>query len=221
MTRYDEPAAPHLLVVAKAPEPGRVKTRLATDIGDVAAAEVAAAALLDTLAACVAAVGAERCHLALAGDLDQAADGAAIEAALTGWSVRPQRGDRFADRLVHAHADLAGPVVQIGMDTPQVTAAQLRAAAAALEDHDAALGPADDGGWWVLALRDPEAAQALTDVPMSTPTTFNRTRAALHARGLDVTSVETLRDVDTTADADAVSAAAHETRFAAAWGRRP
>ena len=70
--------------------------------------------------------------------------------------------------------------------------------AAALDDHDAALGPADDGGWWVLALRDPEAAQALADVPMSTPTTFDRTRAALRARGLDVTTVETLRDVDTT-----------------------
>ena len=92
--------------------------------------------------------------------------------------------------------------------------------AAALADHDAALGPADDGGWWVLTLRDPGAAQALADVPMSTPTTFDRTRAALRARGLGVTSVETLRDVDTAADADAVSASVPDSRFAVAWGRR-
>jgi glycosyltransferase A (GT-A) superfamily protein (DUF2064 family) len=220
MTAYGDPADAHLLVVAKAPEPGRVKTRLAADIGDVAAAEVAAAALLDTMAACVAAVGAQHCHLALAGDLDRAVDGAAIKRALAGWTVRPQRGDLFADRLVHAHADVPGPVVQVGMDTPQVTPAQLRAAAAALADHDAALGPADDGGWWVLALRDPDAAEALADVPMSTVSTFDDTRAALEARGLQVTAVDRLRDVDTSADAGAVWAAAPRTRFAAVWGRQ-
>jgi glycosyltransferase A (GT-A) superfamily protein (DUF2064 family) len=214
-----DPPAAHLLVVAKAPEPGKVKTRLAAVIGDVAAADVAAAALLDTLATCVEAVGAQHCHLALCGDLERAVDGDAIVAALAGWTVRPQRGVRFADLLVHAHADTPGPVVQVGMDTPQVTPAQLRAAAAVLVEYDAALGPADDGGWWGLALRDPDAAQALADVPMSTPRTFDRTRAALRASGLVVTTVDRLRDVDTVADARAVSAQAPDSRFAEAWRR--
>jgi glycosyltransferase A (GT-A) superfamily protein (DUF2064 family) len=218
-TEYGEPVEAHLLVLAKAPEPGLVKTRLAVSIGDVAAAEVAAAALLDTLETCVQAVGAQHCHLALAGDLGRAVEGAAIGAALTGWTVRPQRGDRFADRLVQAHSAVSGPVVQVGMDTPQMTPAQLRAAAAALADHRAALGPADDGGWWVLALRDPHAAQALADVPMSTPTTFDRTQAALRAHGLEVATVDNLRDVDTAVDADVVSAAVPDSRFAVAWGR--
>jgi len=208
---------PRILVVAKAPVPGLAKTRLGDRIGMPAAAEVAAAALLDTLAQCETAFADDR-HVAMTGDLSQAARGDEIEAALRGWDVREQRGDGFAERLTHAHADIGpGPVVQIGMDTPQVTAALLLEAAGGLRDHDAVLGPAEDGGWWVLALRDPADADVLRAVPPSTPDTGALTLAALRERGLDVATAITLRDVDEVEDAVAVAALAPDGRFAAAW----
>lgn len=209
---------PRMLVVAKAPVAGRVKTRLGAAIGMAAAAEVAASALLDSLLACTAAVGPGHCHLALAGDLADAVRGGELTEAVRGWTVHRQRGDDFAERLVNAHRDTgAGPVVQIGMDTPQVTAAMLLETAAATAHHEAVLGPAEDGGWWVLALRDARAAGPLAGVPMSTPTTYVDTRAALLAAGATVGATATLRDVDTAADAEHVAASAPDGHFSRAW----
>lgn len=208
---------PRILVVAKAPVPGLAKTRLGERIGMSAAADVAAAALLDTLTQCATAFATGR-HLAITGDLALAARGPELEAALQDWQVHEQRGEGFAERLVHAHADLGpGPVVQIGMDTPQVTPELLLEAAAGIRSHDAVLGPAEDGGWWLLALRDPAEAVALRDVRPSTPDTGTLTLAALRARRLDVATAPTLRDVDEVADAVAVAALAPAGRFAAAW----
>jgi glycosyltransferase A (GT-A) superfamily protein (DUF2064 family) len=196
-----------MLVLAKAPVPGWVKTRLGTRVGPVAAAEVAAAALLDTLRACVDAVGPGHCHLALAGDLRQAVRGEELARALAGWTVRAQRGAGFAARLANAHHDLGpGRVVQIGMDTPQVTPDLLLGVARDPGEHDAVLGPAEDGGWWALALEEPRHAAALVGVEMSTPRTHEHTRRALQDRGLRVGGTATLRDVDTAEDADAVAA---------------
>ncbi len=209
-----------MLVLAKAPVPGRVKTRLGARVGHAHAAAVAAAALLDTVRACTEAVGPSRCHLALAGDLAGAVRGDELLGAVDGWTLRPQRGGDFTTRLVNAHLDLvdgSGPVVQIGMDTPQVTPDQLVDAAAGTREHDAVLGPAEDGGWWVLALDDPGHATALAGVVMSTPTTHDDTRSALLARGLRVGATVTLRDVDTAVDADAVLAHRPTGHFARAW----
>ncbi len=205
-----------VLVVAKAPVAGLVKTRLGALIGDAAAAELAAAALLDTLEACALA-GAEG-HLSLAGDLADAVHGDRITAALAGWTITPQRGEGFAERLVNAHADAGtGTVVQVGMDTPQVSAASLTAVAALLEDHDAALAPATDGGWWALARRDPDVVRHLVDVPMSTDTTFADTQRALERAGARVAHGAPMTDVDTVADADTVADLAPDTRFAHLW----
>lgn len=205
-----------VLVMAKAPVPGRVKTRLAADVGDRVAAELAAAALLDTIAAAHASEAAR--VLSLDGDLTTAVHGDEIAAALEGWTVLPQRGNGFAERLVAAHADAGdGVVVQVGMDTPQVTGAMLRDAAAALVGHDAVLGPALDGGWWVLVRRDPRVAQALAEVAMSTASTGADTEAALVRAGHRVARTGSLRDVDTLDDARSVAALAPDTHFAHAW----
>jgi rSAM/selenodomain-associated transferase 1 len=210
---------PNVLVVAKAPVAGRVKTRLGSRVGMDRAADLAAAALLDTLAAATDAVGAPHCHLSLDGELDHAVRDTELRHALAGWTVHPQRGGGFGERLADAHARVAGPVVQVGMDTPHLTPALLLAVAGGLDRHDAVLGPAEDGGWWVLALRDPAGAAVLRDVPMSTPTTCAATRAALAAYGLDVGSTATLRDVDEPPDAEAVARLAPGSRFAHAWRR--
>jgi len=206
------------LVVAKTPQPGLVKTRLGQQVGMAAAADLAAAALLDTLDACVAAVGADRCSVALDGELSEAVRRDEIGDRLRGWMVFPQCGGALGERLAQAHADAPPlPRVQTGMDTPQVTPALLRAVADGLVGHDADLAPAVDGGWWALAIRRASYAAALADVPMSTATAGDDTRAALLDRGLTVATGPVLRDVDTVEDAALVAKEAPWTRFATAW----
>lgn len=206
------------LVIAKAPVVGQVKTRLGVDIGMEAAARLASAALLDTMLACEQAFPDR--HLSLEGDLADAVDGDLLVERLDGWTVHPQVGDGLAERLARAHADAAGDgvtVVQICMDTPQVTADHLRRAADAVEDGTAVLGPCPDGGWWVLATRDPSDGAALVDVPMSTPRTFEDTRAALTASGHAVHVGETLTDVDTVAEATEVAKTLSGGHFLRVW----
>lgn len=210
-----------ILVVAKAPVPGAVKTRLAADLGgggeaDLLAAELAAAALLDTLAACRA-TGA-RCRIALAGDLARAVRRDDLRDAFRGWAVTGQRGTTFGERLVAAHAEVPGPVVQIGMDTPHVTPGLLLGLAAGLVATEAVLAPAADGGWWALALRSGRLAAPVAAVPMSRPTTYADTRRALVAAGLSVGSAPRLTDVDHLADVRTVAGDAPPTAFARAAG---
>lgn len=205
-----------LLVVAKAPEPGLAKTRLAATVGDRVAAEIAAAALLDTLDAVAAAAVRSRV-VALTGDLDAAAAALQIRRRLESFTVIEQRGDGFADRLANAHADAAEgfPVLQIGMDTPQVTAELLTDCARRLLTAPAVLGPADDGGWWVLGVRSPAMAECLRTVPMSVPGTADLTRKALHDNGVDVIAVRQLSDFDVLADVATVrEACGPGSRFA-------
>lgn len=216
-----------VLVVAKAPVPGLAKTRLAAHVGDDAAADLAAAALLDTLDAGAAFASPGWRMVALTGDLDAAARSAELRARLGEWTVVPQRGATFADRLVGAHRDAAelwgptAPVVQVGMDTPQLDADDLHrlaeAVTAADRLFDAAIGPADDGGWWALATRRSGYTDGLAGVAMSQPSTGRQTALALTAAGARVCHLHLLRDVDTRADADVVAAAAPHTRFADAW----
>ncbi|MET8847745.1 DUF2064 domain-containing protein [Amycolatopsis sp. NPDC004625] len=209
-----------LLVVAKAPVPGLAKTRLCPPATPAEAAEIAAAALLDTLDAVCAVPGAVPV-VALTGDLGAAARGVELGTALQRVNVVPQRGRDFGARLANAHADAAAlhaglPILQIGMDTPQVTPVSLAAAAAPVlrGSHDSVLGPAVDGGWWVLGLADPRHAQVLADVPMSRDDTGERTHAALTACGLRPQRAACLSDVDTMAEARAVAAACPGGRFA-------
>ena len=205
-----------LLVVAKAPEPGRAKTRLAATVGDRVAAEIAAAALLDTLDAVAAApVGAR--VVALTGELEAAAGAADIRRRLESFTVIGQRGDDFADRLANAHADAADgqPVLQIGMDTPQVTDELLASCARRLLEAQAVLGLACDGGWWVLGVQTPATAECLRSVPMSQPDTGGLTLKALRDNGIDVCPVEVLTDFDIVDDVAAVREACDPaSRFA-------
>lgn len=198
------------LIVAKAPVPGLAKTRLAAALGDRVAAGIAAAALLDTLDA-VADTHLAAKVVAMTGDLASACQSEAIRERLSGFTVVEQRGDSFADRLANAHADAASaagpmPVLQIGMDTPQVTAELLTRCARALLGAHAVVGPARDGGWWLLGVADAATAECLRLVPMSRPDTGALTYAALLQTGSPVIVLEELADVDTVADISVVRA---------------
>jgi len=185
-----------VVVLAKVPAPGRVKTRLCPPCTPEQAARVAAAALADTVAAVTAARADAR---VLVTDVPCAPP--------PGWSGGLQRGGPLAERLSNAFAFAgAGATLLVGMDTPQLTGDHLDAASRLLREADAVLGPAEDGGWWALGLRDPSHARVLRDIPTSTATTGERTYAALRGRGLRVARLPRLRDVDTAPDAHAVAA---------------
>ena len=207
-----------VLVVAKAPVPGMAKTRLAAAVGPDAAADIAAAALLDTLDAVAAAPVTARV-VAMTGDLDAASRADEIRSRLVDFTVIPQRGTDFADRLANAHADAAlaagpRPVLQIGMDTPQVTAPLIVRSADALLTAPAVLGMATDGGWWLLGLHSPTDADVLRAVPMSRDDTGAVTLRALRDTGINVILIDELRDVDTVDDVAAVrEASPPDSRF--------
>jgi rSAM/selenodomain-associated transferase 1 len=198
-----------LIVIAKAPRPGRSKTRLCPPCTPRQAAWLAECALVDTLRA-VAATPAARHVLAL--------DGPPGRWLIPGVEVVPQGDGGLDERLATAFAAARTPALLVGMDTPQVSPELLRRAAAALlaaGPRGAVLGPALDGGYWAIGLPGPDAG-VFRGVPMSEPTTGAAQRARLAERGYEVELLPRLRDVDTIADARAVAAAAPATRFAGA-----
>lgn len=196
---------PALIVIAKAPVPGRVKTRLCPPCTPAEAADLARAALQDTLDA-AARSDAGRRILALDG-----APGAWVP---DGFDVIAQRGDGLAERLAAAFADAGGPAFLIGMDTPQLTPALLDEGLDAVAAGDSAFGMALDGGYWGIGLRRPDPA-VFAGVPMSTARTGAVQRAQMGLLGLHPHVLPPLLDVDTFPDALAVAAAAPGTRFAA------
>lgn len=193
-----------LAVIAKAPVAGRSKTRLCPPLTPAQAADVAAAALGDTLDA-VRATPASRRVLVLEGE--------APRALISGIEVIAQRGAGLDERLANAFTDLDAPTLIIGMDTPQVTPELLTHGLRLLAREPAVLGPASDGGYWAIGLRAPDP-RALRGVPMSTAHTLDAQRRRLRDLGLACAELPELRDVDTFADAELVASLAPASRFA-------
>jgi rSAM/selenodomain-associated transferase 1 len=216
--------AAQLVVIAKAPVPGRVKTRLTPPYTPHEAARLAQAALTDTLEA-AASVPFARRVLALAGATTALRGPRPASRSRAGWlppgfEVTGQRGDgldeRIAAALDEAYARLAVPVVLIGMDTPQVTPGLLESVARPLArgEADAVFGPARDGGFWLLGLRRPDPGLIL-GVPMSQTHTGRGQLSRLLRASLRVRLAPELIDVDTAADAYEVAREAPGSRFAA------
>jgi glycosyltransferase A (GT-A) superfamily protein (DUF2064 family) len=193
-------------VIAKAPVPGRVNARLCPPCTPREAAEVAAGALVDTLR-CGQHTAVARRTVVLSGRYAPPA----------GWYIVKQRGGELGERVAHGFADTVLPGIAsllIGMHTPQITPALLGSVYAGLAHAEAVLAPAEEGGWWALALRDPYQALVLRDVPMSTSDAGELTIEALRDRGLRVRLGPTLRSVDTAADAQHVAAQCRPGAFA-------
>jgi glycosyltransferase A (GT-A) superfamily protein (DUF2064 family) len=203
-----------LLVITKAPVPGRSKTRLTPPCTPEQAASIAAAAVGDTLDV-VRATPVQRRVVAL--------DGAPGELDLTDCHVVPQVAGDLGTRLARAFADAMTadartadaatggqlPTLLIGMDTPQVSPGLLAGSLdrlVAAGPGTAVLGTAPDGGWWALGVHDPAVAAVLPDVPMSRDDTAELTRAALERAGVTVLDLPALTDIDHFPDAVAVAA---------------
>ena len=207
--RADRLAA-QVIVIAKEPIPGRVKTRLTPPLSPVTAAALAEAALADTLDV-VAASAVARRVLAL--------DGSPGDWLPAGFDVIGQRGGGLDERLAAAFADAHAarplPMVLIGMDTPQVTSYLIHDAAQCLVsgEADAVFGPAEDGGFWLLGLRRPDRS-LLVGVPMSQPDTGRVQLDRLASAGLRVALAPRLTDVDTIDTAEQVADVIPDSRFA-------
>ena len=182
-----------LIVFVKAPRLGAVKTRLAQTLGPGPTL-----AAYRRLVATVLAALAEVPEVELRFTPDAAA--AEIEPwRRAGWHARPQGGGDLGERLdravVEAFRTSRVPAVIIGSDCPWVTRADLEAAAGALADHDVVLGPATDGGYWLIGLRAPQPA-LFRGIPWSTDTVLRETLARARDAGLRVHCLRTLTDVD-------------------------
>jgi rSAM/selenodomain-associated transferase 1 len=185
-----------VLVIAKAPVPGRAKTRLVPPLDAEQAAGLQRAMLLDTLDACRAElddVAILHADPAEAQELERIAPG-------TPLLLQDGRGLEDAlGRALERHA-AGGPVAIVSSDVPGLPRGSLHRTFAALrEGADVVLGPAHDGGYWLIAMArfHPEA---LREIPWSTPAVLGVTRARCHAAGLRVELLEPWRDVDTVAD---------------------
>ena len=201
-----------VVVLAKSPVPGRVKTRLQPTFSAAEASALAAAAIRDTLDAVV--------------DLAPRRVVVAWDGPLVSWlpptvCLLAQRGSSLDERLEHVFEDVydtespAATVLLVGMDTPQLTAADLDVA---WGDDDAVLGPACDGGFWSIGFRR-HVPGAIRGVPMSAAGTGRAQHDRLLRLGLRVHRLATMRDVDDATDAAQVAAAAPETRFGRLHGR--
>lgn len=219
-----------LIVVAKEPIPGRVKTRLTPAFSPEQAAELASAAIADTLATVVSTVtSAARRGLTVQPVL--ALDGtvgpwlAELCEHADAFRVIPQTSGGLDVRLAAAFDDATADhpgdhAFLIGMDTPQLTPELLQNAMEdlACPDTDAVLGLADDGGWWGLGLKRTDPT-LLMGVPMSTPETGREQYRRLRSAGLSVGLLPLMRDVDSAEDAAHVAEQVPASRFASVLAR--
>ena len=188
-----------VVVFGREPVVGKVKRRLARGLGADAAARIYAAVLDHTLHT-VSGCGVP-CFLSLAevpSEKWKKPDGFSLEIQVSG-----DLGDRMAATFARRFREGARRVVLLGSDCPWVVATHVHAAIAFLEDSEVVIGPATDGGYWLVAQRAP-GVDLFTGVPWSSPGTLDRTRKRLAALGVAWTEIEELRDIDTASDLEAV-----------------
>lgn len=179
------------IVLCKAPEFGRVKTRLAAEIGNERALAVYQQLLRITLAAVVSP----------AWDVVIVLDGDPACMPQHSYRCITQRGADLGERIVHAMHDVGeyNRYVVVGSDTPTMTTQHIASAFAALDTHQVVIGPALDGGYWLIGMREPHA-HLFADIPWSTDGVCGVTLSKCNRSVLSVALLPNLRDVDTRTD---------------------
>lgn len=180
---------PRLAIFARAPVRGRVKTRLARVLGEDAALAVYERLLAQTLVRLAPGLGQF--------DPEVWLEGAAPSASFQGFRVIAQPEGDLGTRMAAAFD--AGVAALVGTDIPALTADYVERALAALDDVDLVIGPVEDGGYCLIAMKAPHT-QVFRGIPWSTPRVLSATLDA--ARGLELTvrMLEPLWDVDDAAD---------------------
>jgi len=194
-----------LIIIAKECIPGRVKTRLHPPLSLEQAATLASASLADTFRA-VSALDTSRRILLFDGNL--------LPLGSEPYDVIHQVSGDLDMRLGAIFDECEGPTLLVGMDTPQLEAAVLAPLCAEWSTEvDAYLGLANDGGYWMIAMAEPNGS-LIRGVPMSRDDTGQLQLARLTEAGLRVRMLPELVDVDTIDDARQVAALAPHTEFA-------
>jgi hypothetical protein len=207
-----------LLVIAKRPAPGQTKTRLTPPLSPEQAAQLYECFLRDTLA--IARAVPDVTRLINYAPFDAAGYFAALAA---DFGRIPQRGANLGERLDHAltHclADGFRRAVIMDSDSPTLPAAYLAQAFEALETADVALGPCEDGGYYLIGLTQPQP-RLLRAVQMSTPYVLQDTLALARAARLRVALLPRWYDVDTAAELKRLRADLRPGRSGAPHTRR-
>lgn len=194
-----EPAPPRrVLLFGKVPRPGRAKTRLAPALGAEGAARLYRAFLADTVA--LARGSGADVELWLSGPAEEVGAGADN---LPDVRLRRQPDGDLGDRLVHAFGDAfeagTGRAVALGTDHPTLPPERIDEAFGSVGEADVGLGPATDGGYYLLALRRaawPRARELFRAVPWSSSRVAEVTRRRAREAGLSLRSLPTWYDVD-------------------------
>lgn len=186
-----------IIVFLKAPRPGFVKTRIAQQLDAEGAAAIYQVLVGITLSTLQARSDVE---------LRFAPDDASAELGSwrrPGWRIRPQGdgdlGDRIGRAFGEAFSDGADRVLILGTDCPEMEVSDVDEAFRALERHEVVLGPALDGGYWLLGTREARP-ELVRDIPWSTERVFETTLLRAREAGLRVAALRRLRDVDTLED---------------------
>jgi len=190
-------ATEQLIIFVKAPRPGAVKTRLASAIGPEAAC-----AAYRTLAKELF----SRLESLSTVELRFSPDDAHQEIAAwqrRSWTTRPQGDGDLGRRLQRAFSEAfaqgAGYVTLIGSDCPAITAGDIQAAWTALQTNEVVIGPARDGGYWLIGLREPQPS-LFEGIEWSTDRVLEQTLQCARQQNLRVALLRELRDVDTERD---------------------
>ena len=198
-----QPASAALIVFAKAPEAGQVKTRLCPPLTPDEAASLHGSLVLDVLERCQSLKGCDRI-LAGAPTSDHPFFGAMkTRFKIPIWE---QVGEDLGERMTQAfHSALGSPyqsAIIIGTDIPAITVPLLSTAFKDLQDHDVVLGPTLDGGYYLVGLRTP-VPELFHNIPWSTDQVFSLTQEKAKAMNLSLKVLPILRDLDTIEDLQA------------------
>lgn len=197
---------PLVMVFLKAPRPGTVKTRLGREIGTAGATRLYRRLAKAQLARLPAGLDCE---------IHYAPHGAGRE--MWDWlgsrhTFRVQRGGNLGERLNHGFARGFArgfqPILAIGADCPGLDGDCLQRAAAALTRVDVVLGPASDGGYYLIGLRQP-APRLFDGIAWGGPTVLAATRSRIRKCGLSSLLLDTKDDIDELADWRRHEAKAH------------
>lgn len=187
-----------VMVFVKNPEPGKVKTRLAADMGDERALSVYMC-MADITITRARTTDADM-HIFFSSDIPSRWPFSGGSGAGIGAALHRQRGDDLGERMQNAFRDVFESgyerVVIVGSDCPELTKRHLGDAFTALDNHDVVIGPARDGGYYLLGMKSLHD-ELFVNKSWSTATVFHDTRRDARRLGLAVAELEVLSDVDT------------------------